>query len=408
MTVPTSRRRMLGALLLLAMSVAPMLQYGYGALAPFLIADMAISRAEVGLLTSALFTTAALGAPLFGGLVDRLGARAGLHLLFATGALSALLLTGATGYPMLVASAVLAGAPMALANPSTNLLVRQRVPAGERGLLMGVKQSGVQIAGAVAGAALPAIAVLWGWRAAGPLVGGLALVGIALTTRIAGPARPRASGDETGAVAGVPVVVRWVALYAAFMGIGQAVLPGYLTLFGFEQAGLSPQAGGLALTVMGVMGAVGRIAWARHAERSPSLGLPLSIVSGVAALAVLAVASAPWTGPAALFAGAILFGASAPVWNVFAMLAVVRGIDEGAVGRATALIYTGFSLGFITGAPLFGLLVDRTGTYVPSWLATAASCLLATATAWALRRREREPGFSLAGPVATDAGTASF
>ena len=60
--------------------------------------------------------------------------------------------------------AAVVGIGQTLANPATNKMIAHEVPPGRRGLITGIKQSGVQAGAFVAGVAFPAAAVAVGWR----------------------------------------------------------------------------------------------------------------------------------------------------------------------------------------------------------------------------------------------------
>jgi hypothetical protein len=69
---------------------------------------------------------------------------------------------------------------------------------------------------------------------------------------------------------------------------------------------------------------------------------------------------------------ALLLGAGAIAWNAVGMLAVMDFTPATLVGKGTGLVLFGFLLGLAAGAPLLGLSVDVTGTYVPGWLGAAS------------------------------------
>lgn len=379
-----------GATLVLAMAMGPLLHHAVAALAPFLVADLGLSRTQIGLFTTVLFIVAALASPSLGKASDRLHGRRVLVGLFVLGAAAAGVLAVARSFAWFLAAAVVVSVPMAVANPVTNLLVRARLPEGRRGFLMGVKQSGVKIAQATAGFSLPPLALRWGWRWALALVPAVAAAGLLATLRSV-PAdeaaeSPRHAAPQPRAAPSLPPAVRWLAAYAVCMGIGQAAAGSYLTLYAFEAVGLGEVAAGVVGGVVGLVGAVSRVGWAPLAERVTSLVAPLRLVAAGAAAATLLILAAPRLGPAALAVGAIAFGATAPVWNVIGMLSVFRLVDHASTGRTTGIVFGGFSLGFVVGPVLFGLGVDRSGTYGFSWAGVVLAFACAVAVTAGIER----------------------
>jgi predicted MFS family arabinose efflux permease len=365
--------------MLLAMATPPAMQYSIGVLAPFLVADAGVTRVQVGLYTSVLFVISAVVSPLLGVVVDRFNSRLVLSVGFGFGAGSALLAAAADSYAWVLASALAAGVPMAMSNPVTNRLVRGFVPAGSRGRLMGVKQSGVMVAQTVVGFAAGPLAALLGWRYALLPALGIAVCGL-LVAWSAVPVLPAAARHVGRSPRpGVPPTVRWLAVYAMFMGSGQAVVGAYLPLYAYERVGVSPATAGLAVGMFGVVAALSRIGWAPAAERASWFAVPLRLVALGALPGVICIAAAESLGAPALLIGAAVYGATAPVWNVPGMLAVFRLVGAEATGRASGLIYMGFSYGFVAGPIGFALLVESAG-YRTAWLALTVPILAALLT----------------------------
>jgi len=71
----------------------------------------------------------------------------------------------------------------------------------------------------------------------------------------------------------------------------------------------------------------------------------------------------------------------------------VETVELRLAGSAMGYILMGNSLGSMIGPPIFGLLVDLTGTFASGWLITAVIVLGGTTL---LARRFREGGSSLA------------
>jgi MFS family permease len=81
----------------------------------------------------------------------------------------------------------------------------------------------------------------------------------------------------------------------------------------------------------------------------------------------------------------VITGLTAVGWNGINMTFVAEVAGRRASATAAGLNLTGSYLGIIFGPPLFGLLVDATGSYVPAFL--AAGCLGLVALALVSRIR---------------------
>lgn len=371
-TATRSWRIAFTAVLTLGMAIGTFPQFALGALGPLLVDDLGLSRAGLGALSTSFFLVAALASSFIGFLGERLGGRRLLGLLFlvATASLSAM--AAAPSYPVLVVAVGLAGLAIAATNPSTNALIADHLPPGERGAVVGLKQSGVQVGSFVAGAALPGLGLAIGWRPTLLLVAGLSAAGLAAAAIVIPRRRPPAR--EEAHEAGGGTVVRWLVPYAFFMGAAVAATTAYLALYANETLGMSETVAGALLAVVGAVGVVARILWGRTAERRATVAGPLAVLTAAGLVAVGLVWAAGPLGAWAVWPGAVGVGATAASWNSVGMLAIVRQTAGHGTSRASGHVLTGFYVGLLAMPIAFGALVDATGTYGPAWALTLA-CL---------------------------------
>jgi MFS family permease len=183
----------LGAALTVTMAVDPLVLFALSALSPLITRDLGLSVSEFGALSTVSFAVAAPSAWLLGRLVDRYAARRVMFAVFAGTAASLVVTSTAPSYLWLLAGVVLSGMAMSVTNPVTNQVVSLRVASGQRGPIMGAKQSGVQLGQFLVGLTLPPIAVFLGWRPAIAATAVLVLAGLVLTARFvpAGPVEAR-------------------------------------------------------------------------------------------------------------------------------------------------------------------------------------------------------------------------
>jgi predicted MFS family arabinose efflux permease len=383
---PVSRPA-LTLLLAFAMGVASVVTFIIGALAPFMVAELGLSRTSLGLLATGMIGVAAVLSPLAGYLVDRLGGRPMLLLIFAATAAGLLGMAAAGSYGWLIAGAAVAGIGSAMGNPATNQLISRYVPRGSQGSVIGVKQSGVQGATFLAGLLLPSMGAALGWRRAMAVSALPVLLGLGGTLLIvpAAPPVPGAERRERGA--GHTALVARLTVYGCLMGIGVSALGSYAVLYGVEVLGLSASAGGLAIALLGLAGVVSRIVWARRIERGAPASVSLVLMAAGGAVSVALIWLAQDAGSWLLWAGALGFGATATAWNAVGNLVLVRALPAAVAGRMAGILQGGFYAGFAAGPAGFGLLVDATGSYGAGWsmvivaLVTAGGLLAAWAGA---------------------------
>jgi predicted MFS family arabinose efflux permease len=379
----------LGATLAAGMVASTFLGYAFGALGPFIRDDLDLSRTALGSLTTVMYFVGSALSPVLGPLVDRFGGRRSLLGLFTVGSVGTLTAAAAPGYGGLVVGAALAGVGVALGNIATNQLIARYVEPTRQGVITGVKQSGVQVGAFLAGAALPALAEVWGWRwalATSALIAAAGVAGALLTV-------PHHSGrfelpHDPGTAGSGPLgpAVNRLTAYSTLMGLGVGAVAAYLPLYAVEELGTGRRTAGLAAGLMGLVGVVARVAWGRRHDRTTTpVTRTLLFLAAASVLAVGLVWAAQAAGVALLWAGAVALGATAVAWNALGMLSIVRDVDAARAGRASGRVLLGFFAGYLAGPVTFGAVVDATDSYGLGWAGVTAAFLAATAVAWRWR-----------------------
>lgn len=356
----------------------------FSVLAASLISEFEISRAQLGLLVTAFGLVGALLSPICGRLTDRLGAVRSTTFTMLAGGVTLIAIAFSPTYAVLIGAALLGGFPNGWGNPSTNALIADNVAVGSRGVVTGVKQSGVQVGIFLGGLLLPVFAVWWDWRTAVliflalPLGGLIGMIG----RRDAERREPRTTVLAGGKL---PSSINWIAAYGLVSGLATSAMIAFLPLFAEEDQLWSETMAGTILAAVGFTGIFSRIVWSRWSERSLGHGRTLRILAGMttATSVLLALAGLGALPSWVLVPAAFLFGAGAMAWNAVGMVAVMEIAPAHLVGKGTGVVLLGFLFGHAVGPPLMGWSVDALGTYTPGWLATGV--LMAISAALALR-----------------------
>ncbi len=391
-------RPMLSALLPSTMAAGTMFYGLFAVLATFVIEDLEITRAQLGLLVTAFSLTGAVFSPIAGSVADRIGARRTMMTTFLLSGIGFLFISIAPNLGVMIAVALLLAVGQSFANPGTNKMIAQEYPPGRRGLVTGVKQSGVQMGSFVAGVAFPALAVWNGWRSVSVMVG-LIVFGFLAIAWLVLPADETESASQVGISRSwtqLPAAIWWTAVFALFMGLGGSPLFAFFPLYAEEVLGVSAAEAGLIVGITSGFGVVSRIGWSIYAERGGRFVgamLMASLLSIVAAALTMAAGSAGvwllWVASTAIFL-------STSGWNSVAMLSVIVEVGAELSGKATGVILSGFMLGLATAPPIFGWSVDQLGTYVPGFIGVIV-CFSAAAITMALRLlRTRHLGTAVA------------
>ncbi len=357
------------------------LQQAPAALGPVLTQDLGLSRAQVGLLSSAIWGGMLLAMLPIGLLIDRHGER---RLIIAGVTVMALLSLWATRFDTFVWLLVLfllASLGASTSAPGGSKAIAAWFPRSRRGGAMGIRQTGVTIGGLLAAFLLPPVAVKFGWEVGLGLAASVALVGV-LCFALFYRELPDGSGENADGGAPLPRVpvrsmVRDRGFLAAtgyafvFMGV-QGSSASYLALSLHEEVGLSIVAAGVFLAVFQVGGIAGRIGWGIVSDRIGRRGPVMVLVGLVAVGSCLAMASAgedtliPFV---AVFA--LLLGLSAMGWNGVYLTLLSESVPMHAAATAMGASLTIAFVGMFLASPLFGLVADLTGSYSASWLGLA-------------------------------------
>ncbi|NER60401.1 MFS transporter [Pseudomonas sp. MAFF212428] len=363
-------RSLLGA----AMALPMLVFYAIGALGPYLVADLGVSENRLGYLTMSAFALAAFVSVWAGAIVDRLGGRRALGLLFGICALAYALAGLLPGFEGLVIALAICGAAQALANPATNLLIAENLPVAERAATVGVKQAGVQVSALLAGLLLPVIAQGLGWRAALVVFAPIALMLGWISMRHL-PVLPQGRSCLTLALHRPSTGLALLMAVQCCVAIALSSFVTYLGVYA-RTLGVPSVLAGTLVAVFGVMGILARVWLTPLAARMKDESVMLGVLCLLAALAVFSLGHASPYFWGWLWVGSIGMGLTAVATNAVAMSMALRDRSFGAPAASASLLSVGFFGGFALGPPLLGWLLRRSQGYSEIGWAMIAVLLL--------------------------------
>lgn len=361
------------------------------ALGPILTPALHLSGTQLGLLTDAIWGGMLLGMLPSGLLADRFGER--WTVAAGAGGLALLMVAASFAnsfwplFGILIPAAICASA----GSPGGTRAIAVWFPPHERGLAMGVRQTGVTAAGVLVAVALPPIALAAGWQAAFRVVAaGVVLLVSVFAVLYREPAGARG-------ITRVPLRLRDLAANRTFLlasgfgfmfmgALGSAVT--YTAVSLHRDARLPVITAGVLLAVLQLGGLAGRVGWGVLSDRLRSRARVMAAIGALAVASTLAAAALvrPATPVVVLGAVAFLLGLTAMGWNaLYITLASEIQPDRAAtvVGAGTMLNFTGM----LVVTPVFGSVADARG-FSTAWVALAAWCAIGTLLAAAIR----EPG----------------
>ena len=349
-------------------------------MAPRVAASVGISATYIGLYIAVAYI-GAMGASLASGaLVARYGSirvsQIGL-LLCALG----LALCAVPLVPVMALGALVVGLGYGPVTPASSHLLARTTPAHRMSLVFSVKQTGVPLGGALAGAIVPGLELLAGWQQALLAVAAANLLCAAIAQSLRtefdadrDPTRPVRIGNFLEPVRMVLAhpALRMLASCSFVFSIAQLSLTTYLVTYLTDNLAYGLVAAGFMLSASQVGAVVGRVFWGYVADRWFGARRMLALLAMLMALSSVATALLQPALPAVVvLAVLVVFGASAIGWNGVYLAEVARQAPAGMAGLATGGTLAITFLGVVLGPPLFGAVSGLFGSYQAGFAALA-------------------------------------
>ena len=353
---------------------------GVSPLSPALMQGFALSRFEVAFIVPSVYVGGLLFSLPGGHLADQWGVRPTLLGALALGGIGLLAAALAPHFVVFLLCLVIAGSGWSVVNPVLGKAIVDLFSLTERGIAMGIKQMGLTLGGGVSALVLPAIAVRWGWRVA------VAVCAVAMTAPVVfawlplrALARPR---DETPEGDGVRMDWWWtrrpalLVLFAAgvVLGMLQSAVLAYLPVFSVQALGFSPVGAGVLIAAAQIGGAVARLGLGIASDRWSSGRRPpwLMLTSVLGAITFLVYAWAPTAEPVPAALLAFVAGIGAHGWvGIYFIISAEAG-GAGRSGLLSGVSFAAIVVGLLSGAPLFGTILQLFDSYAAAWAVFAA------------------------------------
>lgn len=350
--------------------------------APAAHGEIGFPASWVGLVTALTFGAATFGALFSGGIIARVGAlRMSQYSLLVCGAGIALI---STASPWMVAlGAIVMGLGYGPVTPSSSSILADRTPERIRSLIFSLKQTGVPIGGAMAGAIVPLLIVTSGWRVAA-LVVGLSCVVLALAIQpyraavdlarhFDRPIKPASLLEPLRLVLAHPRLREMGFASSTYSGM-QSCLSTFLVVYLTQRIGFSVQGAGAALATAMTAGIIGRIAWGIAADNWVKPRAVLGTIGvGMSLAGILTAAFTSGWPVAGIFVVSFLYGLTATGWNGVYLSEVARIAPPGKAAAATGASLAMTYAGVVALPMLFWLIVAVSDSYAAAFL--AAACL---------------------------------
>ncbi|PIC70372.1 MFS transporter [Sporosarcina sp. P16b] len=347
--------------------------------------DLALSNTHIGFIPAALFLGQSLAAIPSGLLVDRLGSKKQLFTTISLLAISFVLISFSTNFFIMLLFVVVGGGAYAAMHPTTNRGILYWFPQRSRGTAMGIKQMGITVGSALAALLLLPLAKEFGWRpslfiscllllAIGALVANYYQDAPESTIKKASSLNKKEFKEDFRAIIkNKPVLL----LSISAMGLqgAQLCLTTYIILFAFEELEMTLVLAGLLLVLVEVGGSIGRVAWGVISDRLFAgnrmiIMFIVTVITGTCAL--VCALFPPTTHLIVILLTVFIFGFSISGYNGVWMTIIVELVQKEKSGLATGVTITISSWGVLIIPPLFGYIVDTSGSFSHGWIFIAA------------------------------------
>jgi len=363
-----------------AQAIASSLLFGLPFLLPYLLRTERLTLAQGGALVAAPSLGLVATLIAWGAFADRYGERLAIAIgLGLTGiiGLASAMVSGLGARAVLFA---LMGAAGASVSSASGRLVMGWFAVHQRGVAMGVRQTGLPLGIALAGALLPPLAAAGGLRLALAVPATLCLV-VTVAVVVLAEDPPHPAEGEHAVRPGSPYrrLILWrVHLASALLVVPQFALAAFSAEYLVSERGWHATAAGQLLAVVAVGGAAGRLAAGRWSDVVGSRLAPMRLIAVASCVSMLLIgltASADvWLVVVALAAGSVISVAD----NGLGFTATAELAGRAWSGRALGVQNTMQNVAAFATAPLVGALA---GSFGFGW-AFASVSVFAALGAW--------------------------
>lgn len=365
--------------------------------------DVTMAVSELGLATAFFYAIAALSSIPAGLVCERLGARRALRLSATVSTIALVGLSSVSGSWLgFLPWFAVGGVADALSKPASNLGLGSMPQVANLGFIFGIKQSSIPVSTVLSGAAIPLLAVNYGWQVTLLVLSISVALTFALADRrtnlpnrasFASRSASHGGSRRSGALWDPPLVLL---MFGAGFGVAAGATMNAFYVESAVDIGMSPSAAGTTLAAAGVLNIITRLSAGafidRRVRRTEFPAVGKIMLTGALALFVLGLSrSVPLFATVSIIAFSAAWG-----WNGMYHYLLVRSYSR-SPAAATGMVSLGIFGGATLGPVVFGFLAGA-GQRAWAWyilgasLIAAATCLFAAHRALARRMSEDASG----------------
>ena len=329
-----------------------------------------VDAAFIGYQVTLVFGVGGISSLITGGFVVRFGPGRILQMALLVSAAGCLLYSVPNKIVLTLGSIVI-GYSYGMTYPSASVLLSRFGSPARLNFLFSFRQASTALGAVTAGLLGPFLALTWGWQGAFYLMAAISVLAAIMVHRICpywdDLTDPNASISPPWD--GVRIILaNRPLLMICGIGFGFSVVQvgvlAFLVLFLSEEVGFSMAEGGIALSLINLLGAGSRMAWGWRADRLKNSMQVVAVMGLITAatLAVFSFANTDW--PQWVTYGTLsFFGIATFGWSGIVMANIARRADPKkmaeTVGGALGFMFSGAWIGPSIGA----LILQLTGSY---------------------------------------------
>lgn len=371
-------------------------------LGPLIGQDLYLTKAQIGLLPAAFFLGQVIVSIPAGFITDKIGTK--YMLLIVTIALggSFFIVSFISVFSGVIFMIALGGMGYGAFQPASNRGIIYWFSLKNRGTAMGIKQMGVTVGSALSALLLLPLATTFDWRLSVKISSLLLLVFGFITFLAFKESRQSSKALALGKMDSFLLQFKRLIkhkpllllnLAAMLLNGIQVIFNTYIILFAHEILKFSLVSSGLFLVTAEIGGSFGRVGWGLISDRLlKSKRLIVMIIISIMIFIMLILFS--FLSPQISFLKMVLltfiFGFCVSGFNGIWMNAVTESVTAAQAGIGSGLSSTIGASGPILIPPIFGLIIDVTGSYTKGWLSLSVLMIFVLfILTFAIKIRER-------------------
>jgi len=356
---------------------------GIMTLFPFLQSEFSLTRTQVGLYSTFLYTSSTIVAILSGRIADYWGVKKSMIMGLVFMGLFIIFHAFASGFIIILIFATLTGLGLSMILPTSSKGIADNFGSDNQSTVMGIMTLGFPLGGVIGAVLIPWIGKNLGWRIDVIIMGSLFFM-VAILFKILyfdghEDKKNKIKDDQKDNTITEDIILLFnnkylivLCILGFYFGVASGIVVTHFTLFLYMDYGFKEVMAGVGFMFLQMGSVIGRPAWGLLNDRVFNnikrngflyLGISASIV-----FIIFGFMNNFNSSLLIIFICAFLLGATGRGWQGLYFSAVSDQLDEGKTGIGIGLSLVFVRIGIIIGPPIFGYIADRSGSYSYSWI----------------------------------------